>query len=1039
MTISLSPSGWRAGLLCASVALLAFTSAAAAWTSAKVQFDANGRLTYPADANGNRIPDFSSAGYKGGGVPLPTVPVVKTISPIAGDNTAHIQAALDQVGAMPVQSNGYRGTLLLNAGVYGVTGTLKLNQSGVVLSGVGDGTDPASNTILRRTGTSTADVITAGGGGDDQFKAEVPNTRSNITTQRVTVGSKSFTVENAALYAVGDNIIVVHPSTQAWIDAVDQGGVTDENVWKAGQNTIRYHRYITGISGNTITIDAPVFNHLDRSLTQSYIHKYDKVAAGILNNIGIEDLLVDIVTAGETSETHCEDAVQFREADDSWIRDCTIRHFWHAGVQFVSSTRCTVERVNAIEPHSVVTGGRRYNFCTYHAQLILFKDSYANNGRHCFIANGTSLDSGIVVLNCTFENTLGYSEGHRHWVTGLLADSCTIVANDSGFAFFNRGNAGTGHGWGAAHSVIWRVSGQNRVEQPPTAQNYAIGCIGSVSTGGSSTTPGYVEGTNVTGLQPASLYLEQLAQRQAAQKVATPSLSPGTGTYSNDLSVTMATATSGATIHYTTDGSDPTPTVGTVYTGPVLVNSVRTLKAIAFKSGMTPSSISAGTYTLQTAPVTFSPGSGTYNSPPSVTLACASSGATIRFTVDGTNPTATTGTVYSGPIAVPSTRTIKAIAVKPGYNPSPISTATYTIVLPPVADPVFNPPAGSYTGTQTVAITSATNGASLRYTTDGSAPTSTTGTLYSGPVTVSVSRTLRAIAYKTDMADSNVVSAAYSIVAQEDGMIVVEAETLARTSSGAVTAPQTDANASGGSWIALNADGVNDFVDYTIPNVPAGTYVVRMKYKAHPNRGILSLRVNGTQVGATLDQYSATTAYPERNFGTTVVNTTGNVIIRLTATGKNSAAGAFTLSADQFILVRQTVTTPVKIAPPAIAAASADDGNIAANTLDGNAATRWSASGNPQWIQYDLGVAKTVSYVKIAWYSGNVRATTFDLQVSSDGTNWTNVLSTVSSGTTSALEQYDFADRTARYVRIVGHGNTANAWNSITETEIWGF
>src|SRR5687768_6869201 len=89
--------------LTAALFLAPDAPAQSGWRSAKVQYDADGRLFYPADAGGNRIPDYSHAGYKGGGVPLPAVPVVLTISPVAGDNTASIQAAIDQVGNMPVQ------------------------------------------------------------------------------------------------------------------------------------------------------------------------------------------------------------------------------------------------------------------------------------------------------------------------------------------------------------------------------------------------------------------------------------------------------------------------------------------------------------------------------------------------------------------------------------------------------------------------------------------------------------------------------------------------------------------------------------------------------------------------------------------------------------------------------------------------------------------------------------------------------------------------------------------------------------------------
>src|SRR5258705_13298829 len=158
--------------------------AQADWTSARVHLDAKGPLVYPADAQDNRIPDYSNAGYKGGGVPLPIVPVVLTISPIPGDNTANIQAAIDAVGAMPVQADGYRGTVLLTAGTYRIDGTIRLNQSGVVLSGAGDGADPASNTILQRTGPSQATIIVAGSGINDNFQTEVAGTRRQITTPR---------------------------------------------------------------------------------------------------------------------------------------------------------------------------------------------------------------------------------------------------------------------------------------------------------------------------------------------------------------------------------------------------------------------------------------------------------------------------------------------------------------------------------------------------------------------------------------------------------------------------------------------------------------------------------------------------------------------------------------------------------------------------------------------------------------------------------------------------------------------------------------
>jgi unsaturated rhamnogalacturonyl hydrolase len=129
----------------------------------------------------------------------------------------------------------------------------------------------------------------------------------------------------------------------------------------------------------------------------------------------------------------------------------------------------------------------------------------------------------------------------------------------------------------------------------------------------------------------------------------------------------------------------------------------------------------------------------------------------------------------------------------------------------------------------------------------------------------------------------------------------------------------------------------------------------------------------------------------------------------------------------------------VKLAVSAVTASGYQAGNPPANTLDANLSTRWSAEGDGRWITYDLGTSKTVGLVKIAWYKGNERRSTFDIQVSSDGARWTFVVNRGhSSGTTTDLEHYDFPDVTARYVRIVGHGNTSNMWNSLTEVEIYG-
>ena len=119
--------------------------------------------------------------------------------------------------------------------------------------------------------------------------------------------------------------------------------------------------------------------------------------------------------------------------------------------------------------------------------------------------------------------------------------------------------------------------------------------------------------------------------------------------------------------------------------------------------------------------------------------------------------------------------------------------------------------------------------------------------------------------------------------------------------------------------------------------------------------------------------------------------------------------------------------------------ASTSDVNVPSNTVDNNLGTRWSANGDGQWIRFDLGSARTVAYVRLATYNGNARQYRFDLQVSSDGASWSNVrTAAITSGTTTQEETFDFADVTARFVRYVGHMNTVNTFNSLTEVSLFG-
>jgi hypothetical protein len=250
--------------------------------------------------------------------------------------------------------------------------------------------------------------------------------------------------------------------------------------------------------------------------------------------------------------------------------------------------------------------------------------------------------------------------------------------------------------------------------------------------------------------------------------VATPVFSPAAGVYLGTQTVTLSDATSGATIFYTLDGTQPgTATGGSTlqYSTPLTVSSTTTIKALATASGQTASATASATYTIQSqvATPTFSPLGGTYTSAQTVTISTATSGATIYYTTNGTTPT-TSSTVYAAPITVSTTETLEALAVKSGYTNSNVATATYTMQMQ-AATPIFSPLGGTYASAQTVSISTATSGATIYYTTNGTTPT-TSSTVYTAPITVSTTETLEALAVKSGYTNSNVATATYTMQMQ---------------------------------------------------------------------------------------------------------------------------------------------------------------------------------------------------------------------------------------------------------------------------------
>jgi len=156
---------------------------------------------------------------------------------------------------------------------------------------------------------------------------------------------------------------------------------------------------------------------------------------------------------------------------------------------------------------------------------------------------------------------------------------------------------------------------------------------------------------------------------------------PSGNVQSGDL-VTLTSPTDGATIYYTTDGSTPT-TASTQYTAPFPITANTTVKAIAVVSGMTNSGVSTFTYLVKVATPTITPTAGSVPSGQLITLSTTTSGASIYYTLDGSDP-ATSGTriLYSAPFPITSNVTVKAMAEKVGMENSNTAQSSYTIAVP---------------------------------------------------------------------------------------------------------------------------------------------------------------------------------------------------------------------------------------------------------------------------------------------------------------------------------------------------------------------
>jgi hypothetical protein len=464
----------------------------------------NGKLVYKTTATGDRIMDFSQAGYMGGGVALPTVPVKRTVKPSGKDDTESIQAAINEVSGMPLV-NGFRGAVRLSPGVFTCSGALYLSANGVVLSGSGAGKD---GTTIRMTGSKhTAIVIGkrtfAADPNDEPAEQEETFTtaQTSVTDKYVPAGTHTITVADSKAFAAGDLITIRKPVTDAWVHFMVMDNLKRDGkpqTWIAKSRSLMMQRTITAIHGNQLTIDIPLADALNNSFDNPPGITISKVRPSpVVTQVGVEQLHIQCPPL-ESAYGNAPYAGIRVGGNDCWVQHVYFEEIMNTTV--LAGNRITMEQVKITHTYPNLGASKPADFSFEGSQNLLNKCE-ATGGNTYFVWTSSLVPGPNVMLNCTFRGHGSRIQPHQRWSTGLLVDNCTIV--DGGIDFMNRGVAGSGHGW---------------------TMGWAVGCIGNREQTARlfDSSPILEEGifeSHGKPVTPQSLYLAQLAERLGRQAI----------------------------------------------------------------------------------------------------------------------------------------------------------------------------------------------------------------------------------------------------------------------------------------------------------------------------------------------------------------------------------------------------------------------------------------------------------------------------------------------------------------------------------------
>ena len=510
-------------------------------TASRIYPGADNKLVYVPDELGNIIIDSSHAGYGGGGVAIPTVPVRETIWPVAGDNTENIQAAINRVSSRPLDAGGFRGAVVLKAGYYKMATPIRIEAGGVVLRGEGMSD---TGTILIGAGTGRSSgaggnqgtLVLAGGASGITVKEE---TKQTIADDYVPVGARKFKIASAQGFRPGDSVMVRRIGNQEWIDAVGMNGPDAQSRWRPFN--VEWDRTVVDVQGNTITVEAPITCAIEKRWGGGELLKYDE--GGRIQNVGVENLrAVSEFDPGKRTreygnmdrpnyvaeeyyndENHYRNFVIFDNMKNGWVRNATALHFVYSMVGTSRGAKwVTVQDCVSRAPVSQRAGARRFTFAL-RGQLALVQRCLSEEGRHSFMS-GQPTSSANVFLDCKAITPFSSSEPHEQWATGNLYDNIQAPLTAR---FWKNINIG----WAGANTVFWNCEGSFLVQKPPTAQNFSFGHLGvnavvfNIPLQDPTKENGHIESLD-KHVMPRSLYLTQLRERlgdAAVRQIAIPS------------------------------------------------------------------------------------------------------------------------------------------------------------------------------------------------------------------------------------------------------------------------------------------------------------------------------------------------------------------------------------------------------------------------------------------------------------------------------------------------------------------------------------